>query len=466
MFQGAGMNVNGPSQTELQNLASLLQQGQLALVEKKSKKILKRFPSALPVYNILSAAQFIQEKFAGAADTLEKALSIYPNFVDGEYNLALAYIKLNRIEEAIERLNSVVRKKPNMADAYNNLGAMYLKMSNFELAVENYEKAVELDPGLIPALRNLGAALRELGNIDKAIELLKSALELDPEFNDAHYDLGSIYQEQKEWDNAVSEFRKAGGAHSEIRALETLLLAGRENEVLSGLNRLSKDEPKNRRAAALSCFVSNQYETENTHPFCRNPLDFVSVRKPTIRKGSDRFFVDLMKAADRLTELWEQNTTHGGFQTHGNLFDPAWKHEAFTRLEQIIREELQSYKTEHAGSNELYVSQFPERYRIEGWRVKLMKSGYQGSHIHPDGWVSGVFYLKMPKKLKGNEGAIAFSLHGYNYPILRSDIPTKEHQPSVGELVFFPSSLFHRTVPFESDEERQCIAFDIIPEID
>ena len=72
----------------------------------------------------------------------------------------------------------------------------------------------------------------------------------------------------------------------------------------------------------------------------------------------------------------------------------------------------------------------------------------------------------MPKKLKGNEGAIAFSLHGYNYPILRSDIPTKEHQPSVGELVFFPSSLFHRTVPFESDEERQCIAFDIIPEID
>jgi hypothetical protein len=33
----------------------------------------------------------------------------------------------------------------------------------------------------------------------------------------------------------------------------------------------------------------------------------------------------------------------------------------------------------------------------------------------------------------------------------------------VGDIVFFPSSLFHRTIPFESDEERICIAFDVKP---
>ena len=92
-----------------------------------------------------------------------------------------------------------------------------------------------------------------------------------------------------------------------------------------------------------------------------------------------------------------------------------------------------------------------------------MKAGFQKPHIHSSGWISGVFYLKMPGKIIGNEGSIAFSLHGYDYPIIRKDIPGKEHQPKVGDLVFFPSSLFHWTIPFEADEERQCIAFDIVP---
>ena len=35
--------------------------------------------------------------------------------------------------------------------------------------------------------------------------------------------------------------------------------------------------------------------------------------------------------------------------------------------------------------------------------------------------------------------------------------------PSKGDLVLFPSSLFHRTIPFDSKEERLCIAFDIVP---
>ena len=33
-----------------------------------------------------------------------------------------------------------------------------------------------------------------------------------------------------------------------------------------------------------------------------------------------------------------------------------------------------------------------------------------------------------------------------------------------GDLVMFPSSLFHHTLPFESQEERISFAFDVIPE--
>ena len=33
-----------------------------------------------------------------------------------------------------------------------------------------------------------------------------------------------------------------------------------------------------------------------------------------------------------------------------------------------------------------------------------------------------------------------------------------------GDLVLFPSSLFHHTIPFKSNEERFTFAFDIIPQ--
>ena len=72
----------------------------------------------------------------------------------------------------------------------------------------------------------------------------------------------------------------------------------------------------------------------------------------------------------------------------------------------------------------------------------------------------------MPKKLKGNEGAIKFSLQGFNYPIMnkKKGLTTTRHKPQPGDIVLFPSSLFHRTIPFSSQEDRQVIAFDLVPE--
>ena len=95
---------------------------------------------------------------------------------------------------------------------------------------------------------------------------------------------------------------------------------------------------------------------------------------------------------------------------------------------------------------------------------RLLKKGYQKSHIHPGGWLSGCFYLKMPKILKKDEAAINFSLHGYDYPIVNSDIPSYQYSPVEGDLILFPSSLFHKTLPFSSNDERHVVAFDIIPE--
>ena len=97
-----------------------------------------------------------------------------------------------------------------------------------------------------------------------------------------------------------------------------------------------------------------------------------------------------------------------------------------------------------------------------GWHVILKKQGYQEAHIHPAGWLSGVIYLKVVPSLGKDEGAIEFSLNGPDYSNINS--PQLIHRPEAGDLVLFPSSLHHRTIPFSTDTDRIVIAFDLMPD--
>ena len=99
---------------------------------------------------------------------------------------------------------------------------------------------------------------------------------------------------------------------------------------------------------------------------------------------------------------------------------------------------------------------------MNAWYVKLIQQGYQTSHIHPEGWISGVFYLKVPKFINGQDGAIMLTLDGYDYPANKK-LPNLIHSPKDFDLILFPSSLFHRTIPFKSKETRHVIAFDLVP---
>ena len=69
----------------------------------------------------------------------------------------------------------------------------------------------------------------------------------------------------------------------------------------------------------------------------------------------------------------------------------------------------------------------------------------------------------MPDDITDNEGCIEFSFDGENLPNLKGNGPSLTIQPSIGDVIIFPSSLNHRTSPFNSKEKRICIAFDLNP---
>ena len=105
---------------------------------------------------------------------------------------------------------------------------------------------------------------------------------------------------------------------------------------------------------------------------------------------------------------------------------------------------------------------WPKQNNIKAWYVRMLKNGHQRAHIHPSGCISGVFYLKTVESPEEHEGAIEFGLHGYDYPIKNEDYPRQIYQPCNGDIVLFPSSLFHQTIPVLKDVERCVIAFDFL----
>ena len=82
--------------------------------------------------------------------------------------------------------------------------------------------------------------------------------------------------------------------------------------------------------------------------------------------------------------------------------------------------------------------------------------------MHAQGWLSGVFYLSTIQS-NDEQGNIEFGLDGYSFEPIRPGGPSKQHSPRNGDLVLFPSSLFHRTIPFREDTIRKTIAFDVVP---
>lgn len=95
------------------------------------------------------------------------------------------------------------------------------------------------------------------------------------------------------------------------------------------------------------------------------------------------------------------------------------------------------------------------------WSVRLGQQGYHAAHSHPAGWISSALYVALPDAM-GTPPA-GWLRFGMPPPELGLDLPPyRDVQPQVGQLVLFPSTLWHGTIPFD-DGERLSIAFDIRP---
>ena len=157
----------------------------------------------------------------------------------------------------------------------------------------------------------------------------------------------------------------------------------------------------------------------------------------------------------------KQSLLVNGYQTSGNLFDI--KNSFTEEIQKAIRSEIEKYRISFKNSKDGFIKKWPTDFSLYGWLISMKSGGKLNPHIHDNGWLSGSLYINVPPKSKVESGNLVVSL-GEDEDATDTRINLKNTINVVtGSLVLFPASLTHYTIPFEAEEERIVLAFDVIP---
>ncbi|HSE84804.1 MAG TPA: tetratricopeptide repeat protein [Candidatus Binatia bacterium] len=188
-------------------------------------------------YNNLANAYSKEGKANQAIETAKMAIQLRPDYGVAHFNLGNFYARQGRFDLAQIHFEEALRLYPNYAEAHSNFGQLLAQQGDLEGGIREFRKAIDLNPSLGEPYLNLGVALAKQGRIQEAVGPLQQAARLTPESVEAHYSLGSVYASQERYDEAAKAFKDAlrvredfAAAHQSLAQL--LSLQGKKKEAI------------------------------------------------------------------------------------------------------------------------------------------------------------------------------------------------------------------------------------------
>jgi len=417
------------------------QAGRLSEAEGLYRSMLDAEPHHPDALHLLGVLLTQLGEFDDAVEHIQAALNVNRDSPLFQSSLARAYFQSGKLAEAIETLERVVARQPDSFQAFSDLGAALQESGELEHAVEAYRRSIELNPDLAIVHFNLGTALKAQGSTADAIACVVKAVAMDASQGNYPATLAGYYLEVDEPAAALRSCQAClSVAPRNLMALTFMSIAlARLGDCQSAARIVDFDRLiQHRRLAAaagyesISEFNDALAQTVRSHPTLRT--------EPA------------------------NNATRFGKHTDNLLINPTGPILALAELiDRAVADYIQSLPLD---ATHPYLAHRPSGFKFMMWSVVMDSQGHQLPHMHPDGWVSGVYYVELPGKMRastdGQEGWIEFGrplreLTGSLAP------EVKTLRPEEGMLVLFPSYFYHQTIPFESTEQRICIAFDAVP---
>jgi tetratricopeptide (TPR) repeat protein len=390
-----------------------------------------------------------------------------PDRSAGELACAAILEEMQRSDEAALLLEALIRRQPlNEAahEAYNDLlyrhgrddeflksyddaphaAPLQLGKANFLLKTGRKEEAQALyaaiaarEPDNLNAVLGAVGALSRLGRHGEAFAALEQALACHPNSLPLYRQLAVTALETRDPQKAAAMAQKALALAPwdqyglAIQGTAWRMLGDARDEILNGYDEL---------------------------------IAVFDLEPPAGFSGMADFNAELAGLLDRIhpsTRAPLEQTLRGGSQTRGHLFGAG--HELVEMLKGRIAQAVQAYIAGiRHDARHPFRGRKAEDFRFTGsWSSRLRDQGFHVNHIHPEGWISSCYYVRVPEAAedqKEKQGWIKFGEPSFQTGLS----PRRTIQPEPGRLVLFPSYMWHGTIPFHGDV-RTTIAFDAVP---
>ncbi|HET9742125.1 MAG TPA: tetratricopeptide repeat protein [Terriglobales bacterium] len=149
---------------------ALLNEQQYSQAIQAFEQVVKLRPDYADGYTNVALANFRNENYDAAMQSLNKALEIAPGDARAVFYRASIERIQGNMEEAEALFQSVLERYPQMRDAHRELGYTYYQQHKYAQARQQYELLQEIDPDDLAAHYNLMLIYRRLGMKDKAAE--------------------------------------------------------------------------------------------------------------------------------------------------------------------------------------------------------------------------------------------------------------------------------------------------------
>tara|TARA_B100000795_G_scaffold260823_1_gene237059 strand:- start:1073 stop:2389 length:1317 start_codon:yes stop_codon:yes gene_type:complete len=382
--------------------------------------------------------------------------------------LALANKRLGNYVLAQSIYEGLLTSNPENTLFLGNLGNIYTEIGKLEKAEECYTKALTIQPKQLNISVSLGNILASTGRLDDALvnfhTILKVHDEITPEqVDDINYRIAEIYRQKGVpfLDKAIQHYKRSNQPLSSAHRLELIYKSKDKATYCKEEKKINAKIELNPLLAAVQTHASIRYSMPDTNLFCKDPFKYIYHSKLTLNEGFNEDLVEnLLNIKNSLSSI-PQKLLNNGHQSAGNFLlsdDPSVQ-----IIKNMILNRIKKYRNNHKSSTDGFINRWPTKSSLHGWIIDIKKGGGLESHMHKLGWLSGSLYLQLNKPTGSNQGNIKFDLNGADYPASPNVFPSKEFNIEKGDIILFPSSIFHKTVPFESEENRITLAFDVKP---
>jgi protein O-mannosyl-transferase len=151
--------------------------------------------------------------------TWQDELSFYRDCVEkspGKFrphnNLGIAFYNSNQFLKAIQQYQIAIQLDPdnkNIASTFNNIGNAYLKIERVDEAMSFFKQALDRNPTFASAHINMGTALIQKNRISEAIDHFSAVLKNDPINVEAHINMGLALARSDHTDEAILHYETA-----------------------------------------------------------------------------------------------------------------------------------------------------------------------------------------------------------------------------------------------------------------